>query len=77
MCIRDRCEIARDEAKEEENEKREAKKKRKRIDMSAEDAMALQNKLFAEARAKMAGEAAGGQTAAGDLGERGTLGSLA
>lgn len=71
------CEIARDEAKEEENEKREAKKKRKRIDMSAEDAMALQNKLFAEARAKMAGEAAGGQSAVGDLGERATLGSLA
>ena len=45
--------------------------------MSAEDAMALQNKLFAEARAKMAGEAAGGQSAAGDLGERATLGSLA
>lgn len=35
------CEIVRDEAKEEENEKREAKKKRKWIDMSVEDVMVL------------------------------------
>jgi hypothetical protein len=45
--------------------------------MSAEDAMALQNKLFAEARAKMAGESAGGVGAGADAGERETLGSLA
>ena len=70
-------EMAGDGAEEEENEKGGAKRKRKRMDMSAEGAMALQKRLFAEARAKRAGEAAGGQTAAGDLGERGTLGSLA
>lgn len=50
------CEIARDEAKEEETEKREAKKKRKNMGLSEEDAIAMQQKLFAQAKARMAGE---------------------
>ena len=41
------CEIARDEAKEEETEKRELKKKRKTTQMSEEDAIAMQQELFA------------------------------
>ena len=44
------CEIARDEAKEEETEKRELKKKRKTTQMSEEDAIAMQQELFARAR---------------------------
>ena len=47
------CEIARDEAKEEETEKRELKKKRKTTQMSEEDAIAMQQELFARAAARI------------------------
>ena len=72
------CAIARDEAKEEETEKRQMKKAKKNIGMSAEEAIAMQQQLFAQAKAKMAGQDVGG----GDDGDAGggepaaTLGSL-
>jgi histone H3/H4 len=54
------CAIARDEAKEEETEKRQMKKAKKNIGMSAEEAIAMQQQLFAQAKARMAGQDAGG-----------------
>ena len=67
------CAIARDEAKEEETEKREAKKKRKNFAMSAEDAIAMQQKLFAQAKARMAGEEPA-EVDGTNVGSLGTLG---
>ena len=52
------CEIARDEAKEEETEKRELKKKRKTTQMSEEDAIAMQQELFARRGAPYGGDRA-------------------
>ena len=70
------CEIARDEAKEEETEKRELKKKRKTMQMSEEDAIAMQQELFARAAARMAGSGGDASEDASGGGAMGSLGSL-
>jgi len=63
------CEIARDEHKEEETQKRETKKAKKNIGLSAEEAIAMQQELFAKAKARM--EGGEGEPTAGALGSLG------
>ena len=65
------CTIARDEHKEEETHKRETKKKKKNIGLSAEEAIAMQQELFAKAKARMEGGEGDSAPAPG-----GVLGSL-
>ena len=67
------CAIARDEHKEEETHKRETKKKKKKnIGLSAEEAIAMQQELFAKAKARM--EGGEGDTAPAPGGVLGSLG---
>jgi len=66
------CAIARDEHKEEETHKRETKKKKKNIGLSAEEAIAMQQELFAKAKARM--EGGEGDTAPAPGGVLGSLG---